>query len=149
MLPERQAPRPGSFGGGCPRVGKSTMGSMRSRRWIAFLVFFVVSGVALAQGFPSRTVTLVVPNPPGGAIDIQARIYAQKLQELWGQPVIVDYKPGAGTLLGMEHVAKSAPDGHTLCLVVTPLVILPALREHMPYDTLKDLERRHHEAQRV
>jgi tripartite-type tricarboxylate transporter receptor subunit TctC len=108
-------------------------------RAIALLLFSVVSGVALAQAFPSRTVTLVVPNPPGGSIDIQARIYAQKLQEMWGQPVIVDYKPGAGTLLGMEHVAKSAPDGHTLCLVVTPLVILPALREKMPYDTLKDL----------
>jgi tripartite-type tricarboxylate transporter receptor subunit TctC len=115
------------------------MRSMKSRRWIAFLLSLAFSGAALAQAFPSRTVTLVVPNPPGGAIDIQARIYAQKLQELWGQPVIVDYKPGAGTLLGMEHVAKSAPDGHTLCLVVTPLVILPALREKMPYDTLKDL----------
>ena len=112
---------------------------MKPRRWVAFLLFLVFSSVALAQHFPSRTVTLVVPNPPGGAIDIQARIYAQKLQDLWGQPVIVDYKPGAGTLLGMEHVAKSAPDGHTLCLVVTPLVILPALREKMPYDTLKDL----------
>jgi tripartite-type tricarboxylate transporter receptor subunit TctC len=115
------------------------MRSMRSRRWIAFLLLLAFSGAALAQAFPGRSVTLVVPNPPGGAIDIQARIYAQKLQELWGQPVIVDYKPGAGTLLGMEHVAKSAPDGHTLCLVVTPLVILPALREKMPYDTLKDL----------
>jgi tripartite-type tricarboxylate transporter receptor subunit TctC len=112
---------------------------MKARRGIAFLIFVVVSGATLAQAFPSRSVTLVVPNPPGGAIDIQARIYAQKLQELWGQPVIVDYKPGAGTLLGMEHAAKSAPDGHTLCLVVTPLVILPALREKMPYDTLKDL----------
>ena len=115
------------------------MRSMKARRGFASLLLLVVSGVALAQAFPSRTVTLVVPNPPGGAIDIQARIYAQKLQDLWGQPVIVDYKPGAGTLLGMEHVAKSAPDGHTLCLVVTPLVILPALREKMPYDTLKDL----------
>jgi len=115
------------------------MRPMKPRRWVAFLLFSVFSGVVLAQAFPSRTVTLVVPNPPGGAIDIQARIYAQKLQDLWGQPVIVDYKPGAGTLLGMEHVAKSVPDGHTLCLIVTPLVILPALREKMPYDTLKDL----------
>src|SRR5215510_14478205 len=112
---------------------------MRPRRWIAGVFFLVLSGSALAQAFPSRTVTLVVPNPPGGSIDIQARIYAQKLQEQWRQPVIVDYKPGAGTLLGMEHVAKSAPDGHTLGMVVTPLVILPALRDKMPYDTLKDL----------
>ena len=115
------------------------MRSMDPRRWIAFVVLVVLSGPALAQAFPSRNVTLVVPNPPGGAIDIQARIYAQKLQEMWGQPVVVDYKPGAGTLLGMEHVARSAPDGHTLGMVVTPLVILPALREKMPYDTLKDL----------
>jgi tripartite-type tricarboxylate transporter receptor subunit TctC len=112
---------------------------MTLRRWIACVLLLALAGSALAQAFPSRSVTLVVPNPPGGAIDIQARVYAQKLQELWGQPVIVDYKPGAGTLLGMDHVAKSAPDGHTLCLVVTPLVILPALREQMPYDTLKDL----------
>src|SRR5688572_18619152 len=100
------------------------MRPMKSRRWIAFAFLLGVLGSACAQTFPSRNVMLVVPNPPGGAIDIQARIYAQKLQEMWGQPVIVDYKPGAGTLLGMEHVAKSAPDGHTLCMVVTPLVIL-------------------------
>jgi tripartite-type tricarboxylate transporter receptor subunit TctC len=112
---------------------------MKPRRWFASLSLVLFSGLALAQAFPSRNVTLVVPNPPGGAIDIQARIYAQKLQEMWGQPVVVDYKPGAGTLLGMEHVARSAPDGHTLGMVVTPLVILPALREKMPYDTLKDL----------
>jgi tripartite-type tricarboxylate transporter receptor subunit TctC len=103
------------------------------------MALLLAAGGAAAQGFPLRTVSLVVPNPPGGAIDIQARIYAQKLQEMWGQPVIVDYRPGAGTMLGMEHVAKSPPDGHTLGMVVTPLVILPALREKMPYDTLKDL----------
>ena len=93
---------------------------------------------AASQSFPNKTVTIVVPNPPGGAIDVQGRIYAQKLQELWGQPVIVEYKAGAGTMLGMEFVAKSPPDGHTIGMVVTPLVILPALRP-MPYDTLKDL----------
>ena len=108
------------------------MRSMKPRRWIAFVVLVVFSGTALAQAFPSRNVTLVVPNPPGGAIDIQARIYAQKLQEMWGQPVVVDYKPGAGTLLGMEHVAKSAPDGHTLGMVVTPLVILPRCATRCP-----------------
>jgi tripartite-type tricarboxylate transporter receptor subunit TctC len=103
------------------------------------LLLLLAAGTALAQTFPTRGVSLVVPNPPGGAIDIQARVYAQKLQEMWGQPVVVDYRPGAGTLLGMEYVARSAPDGYTLGMVVTPLVILPALREKMPYDTLKDL----------
>lgn len=115
------------------------MRAMTPRCWFGAAVLMLSLGSAAAQTFPSRTVSLIVPNPPGGAIDIQARIYAQKLQELWGQSVIVDYKPGAGTMLGMEHVARSAPDGHTLGMVVTPLVILPALREKMPYDTLKDL----------
>ncbi|HUN67926.1 MAG TPA: tripartite tricarboxylate transporter substrate binding protein [Burkholderiales bacterium] len=98
-----------------------------------------ISIAASAQQFPSRTVSLVVPNPPGGSIDILARVFAQKLQEMWNVPVIVDNKAGGGTLVGMDYVAKSAPDGHTLCMVVTPMVILPALREQMPYDTLKDL----------
>jgi len=96
-------------------------------------------GIAAAQGFPTKPVMLVVPNPPGGAIDIQARLYANKLQELWGQPVVVEYKAGGGTLIGMDYTAKSAPDGYTLCLAVTPLVILPALQPKMPYDTVKDL----------
>ena len=94
---------------------------------------------AQAQAFPTKPVRIVNPNPPGGAIDIQARIYAQKLQELWGQPVVVDYKTGGGTMVGMDHVAKSAPDGYTIGMAVTPLVILPALRPTMPYDTVKDL----------
>jgi tripartite-type tricarboxylate transporter receptor subunit TctC len=115
------------------------MQPMIPRSWFGAVLLLAALGTATAQNFPSRTVNLVVPNPPGGAIDIQARIYAQKLQAMWGQSVIVDYKPGAGTLLGMEHVARSAPDGHTLGMVVTPLVILPALREKMPYDTFKDL----------
>lgn len=98
----------------------------------------LVATCALAQDFPSKTVSVVVPNPPGGSIDVMARVFAQGLQEMWGKPVIVEYKPGAGTMVGMNYVAKSTPDGHTLGMVVTPMVILPALRK-MPYDTLKDL----------
>lgn len=102
-------------------------------------IFISIAPLVHAQQFPSRTVSLVVPNPPGGSIDILARVFAQKLQEMWNVPVIVDNKAGGGTLVGMDYVAKSAPDGHTICMVVTPMVILPALREKMPYDTLKDL----------
>jgi tripartite-type tricarboxylate transporter receptor subunit TctC len=106
---------------------------------VAAAAALALPSAALAQEFPSKTVTIVVPNPPGGAIDVQARVYAQFLQQLWGgKPVIVDYKPGAGTAIGMEYVAKSAPDGHTIGMVVTPMVILPALRK-LPYDTLTDL----------
>jgi tripartite-type tricarboxylate transporter receptor subunit TctC len=103
------------------------------------LIFISIAAPAVAQQFPARPVSLVVPNPPGGSIDILARVFAQKLQEIWNVPVIVDNKAGGGTLIGMDYVAKSAPDGHTLCMVVTPMVILPALRDKMPYDTLKDL----------
>jgi tripartite-type tricarboxylate transporter receptor subunit TctC len=84
-------------------------------------------------------VHLIVPNAPGGSIDILARLLSQKLQEVWGQPVIVEYKPGVGTVLGTDYVAKSAPDGHTLGMVITGHVINPSLRANLPFDTVKDL----------
>jgi tripartite-type tricarboxylate transporter receptor subunit TctC len=105
----------------------------------ALLALALAPGLACAQAFPSKTVNLVVPNPPGGSIDVMARVFADGLQKMWNHPgVIVEYKPGAGTAIGMEYVAKSDPDGHTIGMVVTPMVILPALRK-MPYDTLADL----------
>ena len=94
---------------------------------------------ALAQAYPSKPVRLMVPFPPGGATDIIARLLSAKMQELWGQPVVIESKPGAGTVVGTEYVAKSAPDGHTLGMVVTAHVINPSLRPNMPYDTVKDL----------
>ena len=98
-----------------------------------------VAPQAFAQpGFPSKPVTLIVPNAPGGAIDILARSLQQHLQSVWGQSVIVEYKPGAGTALGTDFASKAAPDGHTLCLVATPHVINPAMRQ-LPFDTVKDL----------
>lgn len=92
-----------------------------------------------ADTFPSKPITLVVPNAPGGAIDILARLMEAKLKDAWGQPINVVYKAGAGTVLGTDFVAKSPPDGHTLCLVVTSHVINPSLRKNLPYDTVKDL----------
>src|SRR6266540_820927 len=94
---------------------------------------------AAAQSFPTRAVRLMVPFPPGGATDIIGRLVSAKMQDVWGQPVVVENKPGAGTVVGTEYVAKSAPDGHTLGMVVTAYVINPSLRSDMPYDTLKDL----------
>ena len=93
-----------------------------------------------AQGaWPSRPVRLVVPFGAGGATDIIARLISQKLGYLWGQSVVVDYKPGAGTVLGTDFVAKSTPDGYTMGMVITAHVINPSLRASMPFDTLKDL----------
>lgn len=89
--------------------------------------------------FPNHPVTIVVPNAPGGAVDILARLLEKNLSETWKQPVIVTYKAGAGTVVGTDYVAKSAPDGHTIGLVITGHMINPSLRKNMPFDTLKDL----------
>ncbi len=107
--------------------------------WLAALVGVSLSVAAAAQTFPTKPVHLIVPNAPGGAIDILARTLSTHLQPFWGQPIVVEYKPGAGTVLGTDYVAKSAPDGHTLGMIITGHVINPSLRTSMPFDTLKDL----------
>ena len=94
---------------------------------------------AAAQMFPSRPVRLMVPFPPGGATDIVGRLVGAKMQDVWGQPVVIENKPGAGTVVGTEYVAKSTSDGYTLGFVVTAYVINPSLRSDLPYDTLRDL----------
>src|SRR6478752_4435519 len=81
------------------------------------------------QPFPNHPVTIVVPNAPGGAVDILARLLEKNLSDTWKQPVIVQYKPGAGTVMGTDFVAKSAPDGHTLGMVITGHMINPSLRK--------------------
>jgi tripartite-type tricarboxylate transporter receptor subunit TctC len=116
---------------------------LRRLIWVAaavgLLLGLAAPLAALAQSFPTKPVHLIVPNAPGGSIDILARLLSHKLQEVWGQPVIVEYKPGVGTVLGTDYVAKSAPDGYTLGMVITGHVINPSLRSNMPFDTVKDL----------
>jgi len=107
---------------------------------ITFLWLVAFAGApAVAQEFPKGPVRLIVPFPPGGPTDTIARLVSQKLQVLWSQPVVIDYKPGAGTVIGTDAVAKSAPDGRTIGVVVSSYTINPVLRRQMPYDTLKDL----------
>jgi tripartite-type tricarboxylate transporter receptor subunit TctC len=108
-------------------------------RWICAWLLLTLSLPGWAQQFPARPVRLVVPFPPGGATDLIGRMVAAKMQEVWGQSVVVENRPGAGTVVGTDFVAKSAPDGYTLGMVVTAHVINPSLRPEMPYDTLKDL----------
>lgn len=100
---------------------------------------FGAPGAARAQNFPNHAVTLVVPNAPGGPMDILARLFSTYLEAQWKQSVIVVYKPGAGTAAGTEFVARSAPDGYTLAMVATAHVINPSLRPDLPFDTIKDL----------
>ena len=95
----------------------------------------------LAQGnWPDRAVKLVVPFPPGGGTDIVARAMGQALSEKLGQPVVIDNKPGASTIIGTDAVAKAAPDGYTLLLSgSTSYSVNPALRARLPYDPVRDL----------
>ncbi len=92
---------------------------------------------AQAQAFPTKTVTIVSPFPPGGFNDILARLTAQKFTEFWNQQVIVENRPGANMIVGLAAVAKSAPDGHTLAMGAIPHVINPALYK-LPFDPVKD-----------
>ena len=97
------------------------------------------AGDAGAESYPTKPVHMVVPFPPGGATDVIARLVQQKLHEIWGQPIILDYKPGAGTVIGTDAVAKAEPDGYTMGIVITAHVLNPSLRKDLPYDTQKDL----------
>ncbi len=91
-----------------------------------------------AQSFPSKQVRLVVPFPAGGAMDAVARILVQPLSKSFGQNVIVDNRPGGGTVIGTELVARAPADGHTLLLMGNSFTINPAVRSKLPYDTQKD-----------
>lgn len=115
-------------------------------RWInlcagllAGTMAFAAPAAPAADNYPAGPVKIIIPFPPGGPTDTIGRMLAQKLQETWGQPVIIDYKPGAGTVIGADHVAKSAPDGLTIGMVNSSLAVNPTLRKKLPYDTQKDL----------
>ena len=93
---------------------------------------------ALAQGYPARTIRIVVPYPPGGPTDVLARIVAGRLSDGLGQQVVLDNKPGASGMIGAEMVAKAAPDGYTLLANASVHVINPGLYPKMPFDAIAD-----------
>ena len=99
-----------------------------------------VAALAHAQAnYPTRAVRLIVPSSPGGGTDISARILAPQLTQFLGQQVVVENRPGAGTMIGGEAVARAAPDGYTLLMGISTLAINPAMYKKVPYDALKDL----------
>jgi tripartite-type tricarboxylate transporter receptor subunit TctC len=111
------------------------------RQLIAALAFGIVATSATAQPWPSKPVTLVVPFPPGGSTDMIARTVAPKLQETYGQPFVVENKPGAGGTVGAAQVKRSAPDGYTILVSsLGPFVIGPHLIKSTGYDPLKDFD---------
>ncbi len=118
----------------------------RMRRAAALLLVALgaaaLPGLASAQAaapWPSKPVKLIVPFAPGGPTDIVARLLAEKMQSVWGQPVVIEYKPGAGTMVGTQFVAKSPPDGYTLGMAISAHMINPSLQPNLPYDTTRDL----------
>jgi tripartite-type tricarboxylate transporter receptor subunit TctC len=98
------------------------------------------SAQTAADHFPDKPIKIIVPFAPGGSVDVLARVVGQKMQEEWGQPVIVESRPGASTLIGSTAAAKSPPDGYTLIIAVSNHVTNPAMRDKMPFDTLKDFQ---------
>lgn len=112
---------------------------MRLRRWLATAALSCLSLTAFAQAFPTKPIRIVVGFPPGGPLDQHARLLTDKLQAVLGQPVVVDYKSGAGGTVGAQDVMKAPPDGHTLMLANTGVMVInPALYSRLPYATLKD-----------
>jgi tripartite-type tricarboxylate transporter receptor subunit TctC len=106
---------------------------------LAMAVCMCSAPVALAESFPSRPIHLILPYAPGGIIEFAGRTLAQKLGEVLGQPVVVEDRPGAGSVVGVDYVARAAPDGYTIVLVDPGLVTNPTLHKSLPYDIFKKL----------
>ena len=94
---------------------------------------------AMAQGFPNKTIRLIVPFPPGGPNDIIARVVSQKMQDILKQTIVIDNRSGQGGVVGTDVVAKSAPDGYTIGIASAGALAISGTMEKVSYDTLKDL----------
>jgi len=115
------------------------MGSFRLLLSAFCLGYALFCATAAAQPYPSRPVRIILPQAAGGAVDVALRPIAQKLSETWGQQVIVDNRPGANGIIGIEAIAKSKPDGYTLGAAFTSsLTINPHVYKSLPYDTFRD-----------
>ena len=105
----------------------------------AALLALAAPAAPAQAAYPDKPVRIVVPSPPGGSTDQLARLVGQKLQEAWGQTVVIENKPGAGLTLGADYVAKSPPDGYTLLMGAVHHSIAPAVYKKLPYDLERDL----------
>ncbi|MCX7143924.1 MAG: tripartite tricarboxylate transporter substrate binding protein [Proteobacteria bacterium] len=106
----------------------------------AAALFCSFSSFGQSGDFPNRPITIIIPSAPGGVSDGVARFFGQAFQKAWGHTTVVDFRPGAGGIVGTQYVAKSRPDGYTLLLGnIGPLAVAPSLNSNMPYDPQKDL----------
>jgi tripartite-type tricarboxylate transporter receptor subunit TctC len=118
---------------------------MNKRRFnaslLASLLLAAAGGTAQAQAYPTKPLRVVVPQPPGGGFDVVGRLLADRLGKALGQGAVVENRPGSGTLVGTDLVAKAAPDGYTLLVgSVSNLALNPGLYRNLPYDSLRDFE---------
>ena len=104
----------------------------------AVLLSAPVAAQRQEDSYPSRPVTIIVPFAAGAVTDLETRLYAQKLTELTGRTFVVDYKPGAGSMIGSAYVAKAAPDGYTLLTATSALSIAPLLYKNLGFDPIRD-----------
>jgi len=98
------------------------------------------AGTAIAQPFPSKPVRVIVPYPAGGIVDTLARVVTEKVSAAWGQPVLVEVRPGADGNIGTEAVAKSAPDGYTWLMTGPAILSNPSIYGNLPWDPLRDFQ---------
>ena len=134
--------RPLDFAAKNSHKGKSMFRTLVRRIGIAaFCGAAALAGPAFAADYPQRPVSIVVPTTPGGTADILARLIGPRLAERWGQAVVVENKPGAGTLIGSDYVARAKPDGYTLMLTFNELATLPALNPNVRLDVENGLAR--------
>jgi tripartite-type tricarboxylate transporter receptor subunit TctC len=115
---------------------------MKKLLFQAFLSLGLVIGlmpIVLAQGYPNKSIRIIVPFPPGGGNDVIGRIIAQKLTERLGQQVVVDNRAGANGIVGLQALMQAPPDGYTIAVAAAgPMAVNPSLYEKLPYDSLKD-----------
>ena len=111
---------------------------MRAMRFVGCVLAVLVASMPARADFPDKTIRIVVPYTPGGFNDTLGRIVAQKFTDNWGVPAVVENRPGGGTLIGTDAVAKAPADGYTLLVVAFPFAVNPSLYAKLPYDTLKD-----------
>ena len=111
---------------------------MRAMRFVGSVLAVLAASMPARADFPDKTIRIVVPYTPGGFNDTLGRIVAQKFTDNWGVPAVVENRPGGGTLIGTDAVAKAPADGYTLLVVAFPFAVNPSLYAKLPYDTLKD-----------
>src|SRR5512140_1066598 len=111
---------------------------MSMHLFIGILLVLFFPAAAGAQAYPAKPIRIIVPFPPGGPSDMQARLLGAKLTEAWGQATIIDNRGGANGIIGIQLAAKADPDGYTLVLVTAGIAVQPSLYPKLPYDPVRD-----------